>query len=633
MDISSEALAGRITALMSGYASYSQATRRRQEEYLRAFAPPYIEQMGQHDQWPEPLDEEDVDHTRSSFNLTRPTVELWASLEAGLKLPPIRWEEELLLPPPPVLNDPTATAKREEAYASDKLIARNRASMREAVLLRKLRLAKFARHWYRVTRRKNLYGHSWLRAIPDRGRQTFLIKSSIDNATVIPVWQDAEEDEAGLDSILVVSRRSAAKLAAQWPAANIQLAPDGLTGMQASLYQPTAVPRTEQDLRYVWVEDLWVRDPAWFETTETGKRTKNGVTSRVVNAIRVNGVVVQVVEWPGWKVVPYFLFQNDNLRDRDGFSDAGEVLAIQEAINHMTSEQGDVIAGGARPKHKFRAEPNVVVPQLNDEGIIHIGPDEDFEQLRETIDGWPTQAHGTLLMVLLGMVSGLPDAVWGKINQAQNSGKALASSWRAVGARLIPRMVDNGFSLDNVYGFMLDCMELYDWDGAKALYQGNRDFEIDFPNQEPRDFNEVSLDAINRMNAGILDHAGAMELTDVQAPDEMLERVRRDKMDRILDPAGAQQQRMIDQLDQQIAIQGMQAQQQMQQSAMVAGANVAQNQAATNQAATQAQQQAAPDLQQGQQAPATQQGAPGNPAQVSSMLQNGQVSNRMILGG
>ncbi len=62
---------------------------------------------------------------------------------------------------------------------------------------------------------------------------------------------------------------------------------------------------------------------------------------------------------------------------------------------------------------------------------------------------------------------------------------------------------------------------------AAQIIGGDRDFVVTFPNQEPRDFMEVTSVALNKKNAGVLDLKGAMEETGEDSPDEMIERVQK----------------------------------------------------------------------------------------------------------
>ena len=646
-DFSNEALSNLIDNLRADFTGYTNEVRERAATYLRAVSPPFDHRLREHDQWADPPKSQDIGHARASFNETKAVVDLWSALEAST-LPAVRWIEEFIPTPAPSLDE-QMQAMREDVYRAMRLASRQAATMREQALMRQFRRCHMERHWFRAVRKKNIYGHSWLRVLPNRPRQTFSVVSHIDPSTVYPVW--SADHERTLDTILVSYRQSARLAQREYPDAGIEVQPDGqVANGDGQYYIPTTQLATplDQDRRLVWIEDLWIIDPEWQQDVDEGEP----VRSRVINLIRANGKVASRTEYPGWRTIPYFLLANEDDRDPLGHSDAADMLPINDGLNRLFSGQQDVIYGESRPKFKFRGDSGRSV-QINAEEVVSLDPDEDIEQIAVHLDLWPSQIHEQQLRRTQSRVTGLPPTVFGEITSAQNSGRALSTAWKATAARLVPRNFSNGETLEQVIYFVLDCMELYDWDSASNLYRGNRDFDLDFPNQEPRDPNEVTLDAINRLQAGITDLQGAMELTGEQSPDQMLERVRADYMDAVLHPEKSQAYLLLQRLKQQLAIEaqqaGMQAQAAQLQLAQMAssppggapsgatpGPAVEQQAAATQQARAQAAAAAAPRMGPEQGAPAAQAGSPANPAQqgsVSTMIQNGKASNRLISQG
>jgi len=644
--LTDEALNARIDALRVGFAGHRNTVRQRNRAYLRAFSPDFDVRLGEHDQWSDPLRQEDEDHYRSSYNVTRAVVELWAALEAS-EFPAIRWQEAYLPVPAPTL-DPRESDIRQQTYAAQKLVARTMATMREQALLGHVRRANLGYHFYRCVRRKNVYGHSWLKTVPDLARRTFRVYTDMDPSTVYPVYSLFDDER--LDAILVATRRSIAAVNAEFPGA-LEMAPDGLTLSRDSMYyNPTQDQLSDADRAFVWVEDYWVVDSAWEDTPSAdGQPSEDRIRSRVVNAIRVNGRVQDSIEYPGWTSVPYVQWQIDNERDKLGFSDVATMLPIQDTMNRFTSQQQDVIAGESRPRFKYRgdAERQII---LADESVISLDPDEDIEQIKTSIDVFPTDRHFQQIIEVMSRATGLPDTVWGRITAAQNSGRALATAWRAVAARMVPRTLANGISAKRVLTLWADWMELYEWDHARDLFQGNRDFELDFPNQEPRDFMEVSMEAINAHQAGLIDQAKAMELRGERSPDEMIDRVRREYMDPILHPDKEQGRLLLVRLRQQIEMEAQQAGLQMaaleaqlaqMQSAPPGGApgpgTVDQQRGQVRQANIAAAQQAAPTRgPEGGPAPATQAGQTANAVDettTGTLLQDGKTFNRVLVKG
>jgi hypothetical protein len=641
VDTRPEALNARVDALRVGFAGQAVKVRARNLAYLRAFSPDFESRIGEHDQWPDDFKQEAADHFRSSYNLTRAVVELWTSLEMS-EFPALRWWEAFLPTPVPSM-DPQENEIRQTTYRAAKLVARQVATIREQTLNAHVRRSGLPRHAYKAVLRKNVYGHSWLKTVPDPGRRTFRVFSRIDPSTVFPAWSHYEDEK--LDAILVATRRSAQSVNAEFPGL-LQMNPNGLTiASLTGYYQPTQSPLTDADLAFVWMEDYWLVDDEWEQEVSDDDVP---VRSRVINVVRAGGKIARVVEYPGWRAVPYVRWENENERDHLGFSDVATMLPIQDSLNRFMSQQQDVIAGESRPKFKYRGDSDRSIT-FGDEDVVSLDADEDIEQIQVHLDVFPTQVHGQQLLEVLARATGLPDTVWGRITAAQNSGRALATAWRSVAARMVPRTQRNALSLDRLFGLWLDWMELYEWDHARDLYSGNRDFDLDFPNQEPRDFAEVTTDALNKLGAGLIDTIAAMEKTGERSPDEMIDRVRTEYMDAVLHPDKSQGYLLLTRLKNQIAIEaqqaGIAAEQAAQQLAQLratppAGAPGAgtpdQQVGAANQARTQAAQQAAPQLGPGQNqaGPATQAGAPANPGnnstKVGTLVQDGKTFNRII---
>lgn len=640
VDTSPEALNARVDALRVGFAGYQTKVLARNRAYLRAFSPDFDAKLKEHDQWPDQLKNEDVDHFRSSYNLTRSVVELWTSLEMS-EFPAIRWWEAFIPTPVPSL-DAAENAQRQSTYRAQKLVARQIATMREQALVRHIRRSKLPVHAYRAVLRKNVYGHSWLKTVPDEDRQTFRVFSAIDPSTVFPVWSASDGER--LDAVLCATRRTVQSVNAQFPGF-LETSADGISlGPGSMYYQPTVDANMDADRNFVWYEDYWCVDADWEQEVDDDGAP---IRSRVINVIRANGRIAQVALYPGWRKVPYVRWENENERDHLGFSDAGTMLPIQDSLNRFMSQQQDVIAGEANPKFKYRGDADRQIT-FDKGSITSLDPDEDIEQIQVRLDVFPTQVHGQQLLEVLARSTGLPDTVWGRITAAQNSGRALATAWRSVAARMVPRTQRNGVSLDDLIGLWLDWMELYAWDSAPDLYQGNRDFEWDFPNQEPRDFTEVTTDALNKLGAGLIDSLTAMEKTGERSPDEMDDRVRAEYMDAVRHPDKAQSFLLLQRLKNQIAIEaqnaGFQAAAAQAQLAQLAGSpgggapgpgTITQQQGAAAQARTQAAQQAAPTLTQGQNQPqpATQAGAPANAGastKFGTLVQDGKTFNRII---
>lgn len=620
----------RIDSLRTLWAGYQASLRSRHAAYLRAFSPSFQPLIGEHDQWPDQFRPEDAGHTRSSYNITRAAVEIWTGLEAG-NFPNIRWQEKFIPVPAPSMDE-NVNVRRQQDFRAQKAIEQHLATIREQVFMRQVRKSRLAQHFYWLTLKKNIYGQAWMRVLPDPTHQKFTLTTDIDPSTVYPVWS-YYGNSRHLDAVLVATRRTAASANAQYPNA-VPLDKNGITAIDSFYYRPTPDYLSDRDRSFVWVEDYWRVDQERDE--ETGEIT----SSRVLNCVRVNGKAVHFAEYPGWRAVPYFVLAHRDERDNTNFSDVATMLPFQDGLNKMLSQQQDVIFGESRPRFKFRGDADRVIEFGADE-TISLDPNEDYEQVQVSINTFPTQAHGQQIQALMQRALGLPATVWGEIQAAQNSGRALSTAWRAVAARMLPRIFTANETLDLLVDFMLDRMIQFGWDSAGDLYGDNRDFEWDWPNKEPRDFLEVTQDALNKLNGGLWSLKTAMEATGETAPDEEIEAVRADYMDAVLHPEKSQSYILLQRLKQQVDAEARQAGIQqagmLQQLAQQAsgGAPSAgqpdQQAAAAQQARAQAAQQAAPTGQPGMPTPATQAGQSGNSTKFSSLVQNGAAAQNRVI--
>jgi Phage portal protein, SPP1 Gp6-like len=620
-------LDSRIESLKTAWSGHQASLRGRHASYLKAFSPLFEPRIGEHDQWPEGFRPEDEGHTRSSYNIIRAGVETWTGLEAA-EFPNVHWQEAYIPVPAPSMQEQENVGRQRE-YRANKAVEQHLATTREQVLMLQIRKSKLPRHFYRLTRKKNIYGQAWLRSLPDKKGHKFTITTDIDPSTVYPVWSNYG-DSRHLDAVLVATRRSAASANDQYPG-SVELDKNGITAADSGYYRPSQGYGADADRAYVWVEDYWRVD------TEG---------SRVLNAVRVNGKIAHSEEYPGWEAVPYFVLAHEDERDNTNFSDVATLMPFQDGLNKMLSQQQDIIYRDSRPRFKFRGDADRQI-EFGDDESISLDPDEDYEQVQVNINTFPTQQHGQQLTALKRIATGIPAVAEGEIQAAQNSGRALSTAWRATATRMVPRIFSASELLDSLIGFWLDRMEQYGWDSAKELYSGDRDFEWDFPNKEPRDFLEVTQDALNRLNGGLWDLKTAMENSGEDSPDERIEAVRADYMDAVLHPEKAQSQILLRRLVQQVEIEaknaGIQQAQALASLAQPAGgapsAGTPDQQAgAATQARTQAAQQSAPPGQPGVPAPATQAGQAGNASGAqtkwSSLSQDGgPAMNRIISQG
>lgn len=503
-----------------------EAVRTRCQSYLNWYSPPYNSEIDRHDAWEEAIDwEADAQRARNNFPISRAVVDIWAALEASS--PPVpRAEPERINPPPPELDMAEAMVARE-IYALRRTVEGRKADIRSSRLRYWLRKDHFALKHHRVVRRKNLYGFSWMKVLPkfSQSRPTSYVMRN--PTTVYPIWSRRDPEE--VEAVLNAQQESAAVVAARYPELDLTFEKDRAgrrtgrvwfdRGYDSGHYREINDRWYDSTRTMVWVEDFWWIDRRFDSPDDEDPK------SRVHNVVRVLGRVVEYRSFP-WRQLPWVYWENTDERDAYGWSDIAGVIDINDELNRRLSQQGDVLGMYADPRFQLLGTiPGRDVEMPIGGELVSLQDTERIEQILTRIDVYPTQQHVQSLMDLLYMVSGLPPIVWGLIANAQTSGRALTASWKATETRLSSKLMRNQQSLDQMLGIMLDYAHVYRWQGSEIIFadrNGERfdDIRWAIPPMEPRDFQEVTMDAITRRDAGLTTTVKAMRDTgDEQAED------------------------------------------------------------------------------------------------------------------
>ena len=185
--------------------------------------------------------------------------------------------------------------------------------------------------------------------------------------------------------------------------------------------------------------------------------------------------------------------------------------------------------------------------------LISLSDTERIEQILTRIDVFPTNYHIDQLFDLLHRVTGLPPIVWGMIANAQTVGRALTASWKATETRLAPKLMQDEHSIRRWDAIVIDYIRQYDWEKARNLFTDRRglpflDFTYDFPPMEPRDFQEVTMNAITKRDAGLIPSVQAMRETGDEKAEDTIEEVKAEWMDPVLHPDKVQARELLRQI-------------------------------------------------------------------------------------
>lgn len=615
----------RIEAMREAMEGTMLTVRDRCVEYLNWYSPPFNTTLRRHDAWNDDIGFDDIGTTRSNFPIARAVVDIWAALEAA-KSPTQRAEPERIPASPPVMDEQQALAI-QQVYTMYKAIESRRADARSWLMRQFHRQDRFPLKHFRACRRKNLYGFTWARVLPDLFNDRPQSQILRNPTTVFPLWSDRDPDD--IEALLNVQQMSATLANVKYEL-GLRCENGVITGTEGSRYREIPDGWANGDRTMVWIEDYWCVN------REFG-RDHRVISSSVDRITRVCGRIVDRQRYDGWRYVPFVPFSNADERDSYGWSDLAGVLDINDEMNRRISQEGDIIGMYASPRFQLLGSLEGATREMPAPfEMISLEDTERIEQIMTRIDVFPTQMHFQFLQDLLHRVTGLPPIVWGLINNAQTSGRALTASWKATETRLAPKLMENENSLRRWDSIELDYLHTYDWYGASKLFHdryGKRfdDFTWDFPAMEPRDFQEVTLNAINKRDAGIQSTIDAMRETGDEAAEDTFEEVRAEWMDPVFHADKVQAQEML----KNARLQNMMQAQQL--GIPIPGTEGIPTNPATVAQATGAAAQAAPAQGSPTGAPnggppaPDQQGAPQAPTQsTGTLIRNGAVSNQSL---
>lgn len=513
-----EALKGRIDECRLAMESDMLAVRAKAQVYLNWYSPPFETRLGTHDAWTDPFTVDSIGLTRANFPIARACVDIWTALESAA--PPTLWAQpERVRPPVPSVDQAevlrarlvTSVAKQAEAYRANLRAARVRSWMKDD---------GFAYKAYIATRKKNLYGFSWMKVWPNRAEKRVVTHTLRNPTTVYPIWSSREPGE--LEMVLVAYQMNVNKANAMYdlgiPTKNGKILP----GSDSGTYREVSDKWYDSTRTMVWVEELWWRKQKFDD--------EGNVTESAVACVkRITDKLVEKAVYPNWRKLPWVYWENSDERDAYGWSDIASVIDINDEFNRRLSQEGDIIGMYSAPRFQLLnsfAGRDVDMPGPFE--LISLSETERIEQILTRIDTFPAQQHFNILTDLLHRVTGLPPIVWGLIANAQTSGRALSASWKATEARLSPKLMRNEQSYRDYLDLGLQYARVYDWNGARELYvdaDGDpfRDFRWEFPPMEPRDFMEVTQNEITKRDAGMTTTLKAMRAMGDEAAEDTYE--------------------------------------------------------------------------------------------------------------
>ena len=331
------------------------------------------------------------------------------------------------------------------------------------------------------------------------------------------------------------------------------------------------VQPAEYEQKQVTVWDYWYK-----------KRDNNKVV--ICNATIIEGVVVEQNEHREYMDIPYIVIENDHRPGSpEGISTVKAIMDLQDQYNLALSLWAQTVYDNVDLAYQLSGETadHVEAGMVPKRGqIIPTGVNNEVLPVPTSQNQFPVQQLTVEYWAAMFRVSGLPEILFGGVPGAQISGRALATQIEAVANRLDPkrrRLYAGLIELFRFWKFMVKAkrgtIEVMDEETeepiqirlSQALEAAGR-WKIVAPELTPRDVVEVTQNAINQVQAKFMNLTGAMDMVGVDAPEEMLRAIIRERNNVDLYPGDVQIK---------AAVMATLQQMQMQQQAMAAQTDAA----------------------------------------------------------
>lgn len=287
--------------------------------------------------------------------------------------------------------------------------------------------------------------------------------------------------------------------------------------------------------------------------------TRDGAT-KAMYALIVAGRVVQGPIYYPWKNLPFHIFENQHIPTyMHGKSVAEAQIPVNAAIDDLLSRQHEVVEFESGPRYvglnMANSGDEVDVPGPFE--LLPLREGEDIRQLDTRIDFFPSELHSNQLYEATHRGTGLTPIAWGMSPNAQTSGRALSAEWRAVELPLAGRLINMGPEVKAMMECWWDYAEAYgehyrklastEIDGLKI--SDYRRFKIIWAPLDIRDKTERTLDIIQRLNANLVDPETAIEECGYENGDEIMARIKAYLVDPVYNPLRYQQYLTLQQLE------------------------------------------------------------------------------------
>jgi hypothetical protein len=413
------------------------------------------------------------------------------------------------------------------------------------------------------------------------------------------------------------------------------------------LSRPVAYNPSSYEGRQVLVWDYWYKD-------RTGK---------VYNARLVGGVLAESPKaHPELPDIPYILVENDHVPGSpEGRSDVEGILDLQVEFNRTMSHWAQLVNDEIDPAWQTDAEslPPNTVPKAGQ--IIPLGEGHSITPIAKPFNATPLTGLIETYYKAFHFDSGLPEILFSMPPGAQTAGRALAIQIESAANRIDPRrdliyaglrkllrfwthmivkvnpkirVPNDAPTLPQQPGMPAPVVEPFKEVGLGDLVETKGRWRVTAPEITPRDIIENTTNVLNKIQAKTISLEDGMDELGVDSPHDMIEKIRKERIDPQLFPGDTQAYVAVMRMLQELQMQGQAAQQAQVQAAAQAGAQSQGAQQAAAQAAipsgSEAQNQSAPTQ------PASMPGSPpppGGPAPSGLPFSNQTLIRAQPSGG
>lgn len=320
----------------------------------------------------------------------------------------------------------------------------------------------------------------------------------------------------------------------------------------------------------IWAEEYWelIRDT----DPDTGAARQYAMTCLIIAGRIVDGPKY----YPWMTRLPFHVHENEHvLTYLHGKGSAEAMIPLNAAYDDALDREAQVIDFESGPRYK-----GINMANSGDETdipdpfqLLPLREGEDIQQIDTRVDFFPAQTHMEELRQARYNVTGLTPIAWGMSPNAQTSGRAMASEWRAVELPLATRLINKTPELRAMIAGWWDYAEHFIPE-LKVLAHGgvNKDdlFWSDKPYRrfdvlwEPLDIREQSertTDIVTRYNANLIDPETALDMMGMSNVDEIIAKIESYFLNPVWNPLRYQQYLTLQQMQLQIRMLATQVQQ------------------------------------------------------------------------